>query len=89
MEWVLADGTTVQLGGRISGTSELSARLRRDLARRDTVWVGVGEHRARLDPLQPDSVAYWLVDRAWEYGTHVLAGHMPPPRPAPPPGSVY
>lgn len=89
--WVLSDGTVVLAGDppTISGDSALALELRQDLLQKRLPVVGIGEHVAPLDVTSPDSVAAWLITRAYEHGATVVSGHTLAPRPRLPPGHVY
>jgi hypothetical protein len=93
--WVLSEGTVVSMRGHldISGTSALAQQLFKDTiatAQGRGPYVGVGEHRSRLDIKDAESVYDWLCQRCYEVGEKIASGPVPgTPRPPLPPGTVY
>ena len=92
MTWKCDDGTEVDLGGEIRGSSGFANALRVGLALRPVVHVGpIPSRTAELNTKNEPQLGQWLRDMARVYGRRVTAGPAVEPVPAAPgvDGRIY
>jgi hypothetical protein len=84
--WVFGDGTEVDLGVKVRGTSKFANALRADLKMIVTVPKGpIPSEDEDLDQQDEQQVARWLTDMARVHRVRIASGPEPKPARSSPP----